>query len=934
MARKNGQFNYSSNYEVQITAPLDSRILVDNINDLIDENTWKSGSDNYLYKGIVVSVKENDSLYMLTNVSGYTNINSWKKLNVDLVTSTGASQTLAATQSGMTAAYKLAETANTKASSTASTGAYGVTKLSSSTASTSETVAATPKAVKYAYDLANSANTKANNAYSLASSTASTGAYGVTKLVTTTGTSQSLAATQSGMTTAYKLAETANTKANSAYNEATGNTASINTLINTKASISTYGLTKLSNSTSSPNDESHAATSKAVAAVSSLANSAYDKATANTASINTLISTKASTGVYGLTKLSNSTSSNAEDIAATPKAVKSAYDLANSAYNLASSTASTGAYGVTKLSNSTSSTAENLAATPKAVKSAYDLANSANTKANSAYNLASSTASTSVYGVTKLSSSTSSNAEDIAATLKAVKSAYDLASSAKTKADTAVTGIQMNGGLKTKNTNGVVNLGTVITSLTAATTAVTGVVRLSNSTSSPNDESHAATSKAVAAVSSLANSAYDKATANTESINALSSSVVKKIQMNANVLSPNNGLIDLGFVNGTPVTWDASKNMNDFTNPGIYLISGQRTSGTDNLPIYNTGSISGRLVVITSNNCVSQILTLSNAGGGDTNIYTRTKQGEVWEPWGKLQSNIEVGQIGFGTPYTFDDFTDNGMYSGVNLYWVNSTSTYSAETFVLVVINGYLYGGGITQLKYSIMADGKVNLHTRKKMGNSNWSDWEMYGGLQNTYYNTDTQTLLPDNSIVDKGLNSLKETGLYYGTHINNIDYGGATKIHPFVLATFDNGSLANRTGISQLKINTNYNEGVVLETRRYNNSNNTWTDWLTISGKDTIPEIIVDGLNRTTTEVNIEPNTYYKITNFNDLTINFLSGVDNILKNYMLEITLDKDAPIRFTNTDIKWADGISPVWELNNTYQISIINNLGVFTVFTNN
>ena len=641
----------------------------------------------------------------------------------------------------------------------------------------------------------------------------------------------------------------------------------------------------------------------------------------------------ASTSVYGVTKLSNSTSSNAEDIAATPKAVKSAYDLANSAYNLASSTASTGAYGVTKLSNSTSSTAENLAATPKAVKSAYDLANSANTKANSAYNLASSTASTSVYGVTKLSSSTSSNSEDIAATLKAVKSAYDLASSAKTKADTAVTGIQMNGGLKTKNTNGVVNLGTVITSLTAATTAVTGVVRLSSSTSSPNDEVHAATPKAVAAVSSLANGAYDKATANTESINALSSSVVKKIQMNANLLSPINGTIDLGFVNGTPVTWDANKNMNDFTNPGIYLISGQRTSGTDNLPIYNTGSISGRLVVITSNNCVSQILTLSNAGGGDTNIYTRTKQGEVWEPWGKLQTNIEVGQIGFGTPYTFDDFTDNGMYSGVNTYWVDSTSTYSAETFVLVVINGYLYGGGITQLKYSIMADGKVNLHTRKKMGNSNWSDWEMYGGLQNTYENTDTQTLLPDNSIVDKGLNSLKETGLYYGTHINDIDSGSATKIDPFVLATFDNGSLTNRTGISQLKINTNRNEGAVLETRRYNTSNNTWTDWLTISGKDTIPEIIVDGLNYTSTVVNMKPNTYYRITNFNNLTLNFLSGVDNTLKNYMLEITLDKDAPITFTSV-IKWADGVSPVFEKNNTYQISIINNLGVFTVFTNN
>lgn len=43
----------------------------------------------------------------------------------------------------------------------ASTSAYGVTKLSSSTSSTSTTLAATPSAVKSAYDLANTANTKA-----------------------------------------------------------------------------------------------------------------------------------------------------------------------------------------------------------------------------------------------------------------------------------------------------------------------------------------------------------------------------------------------------------------------------------------------------------------------------------------------------------------------------------------------------------------------------------------------------------------------------------------------------------------------------------------------------------------------------------------------------------------------------------------------------
>ena len=85
----------------------------------------------------------------------------------------------------------------------------------------------------------------------------------------------------------------------------------------------------------------------------------------------------------------------------------------------------------------------------------------------------------------------------------------------------AVTGITMNSSARTI-TNGVVDLGTVITGLTAATTAVAGVVKLSNSTGS-TDENLAATPKAVALVSDLAIDVYNKTTANTESINTLRS---------------------------------------------------------------------------------------------------------------------------------------------------------------------------------------------------------------------------------------------------------------------------------------------------------------------------------------------------------------------------------------------------------------------------
>ena len=70
-------------------------------------------------------------------------------------------------------------------------------------------------------------------------------------------------------------------------------------------------------------------------------------------------------------------------------------------------------------------------------------------------------ASTSKYGVTKLSSSTSSTSTSLAATASAVKAAYDLAAS-KTDNIGTVTGVKINGSTKNP-TSGVVDLGTVLT---------------------------------------------------------------------------------------------------------------------------------------------------------------------------------------------------------------------------------------------------------------------------------------------------------------------------------------------------------------------------------------------------------------------------------------------------------------------------------------
>lgn len=78
----------------------------------------------------------------------------------------------------------------------------------------------------------------------------------------------------------------------------------------------------------------------------------------------------ASLTAKGFTQLSSATNSTSETLAATPKAVKAAYDLANGKYTAQDAT--TARKGLVQLSSATNSDSENLAATPKAVKSAYD----------------------------------------------------------------------------------------------------------------------------------------------------------------------------------------------------------------------------------------------------------------------------------------------------------------------------------------------------------------------------------------------------------------------------------------------------------------------------------------------------------------------------------------------------------------------------------
>ncbi|HGW9797889.1 TPA: phage tail protein [Escherichia coli] len=161
----------------------------------------------------------------------------------------------------------------------------------------------------------------------------------------------------------------------------------------------------------------------------------------------------ASLTAKGFTQLSSATNSESEILAATPKAVKAAYDLAAGKASASHThpwnqitgvpAASLTVKGIVQLSSATNSTSETQAATPKAVKAAYDLA-AGKAPVSHTHPWSQITdvpaASLTVKGTVQLSSATNSTSETQAATPKAVKAVYDLANG-KQPADATLTAL-------------------------------------------------------------------------------------------------------------------------------------------------------------------------------------------------------------------------------------------------------------------------------------------------------------------------------------------------------------------------------------------------------------------------------------------------------------------------------------------------------------
>ena len=88
------------------------------------------------------------------------------------------------------------------------------------------------------------------------------------------------------------------------------------------------------------------------------------------------------------------------------------------------------------------------------------------------------------------------------------------------------------------------------------------------------------------------------------------------------------------------------------------------------------------------------------------------------------------------------------------------------------------------------------------------------------------------------------------------------------------------------------------------------------------------------TSTSMTLTPNVYHRNTSttLSRLTITLgTASDDTILNEYLVEFTTRSSGTTITLPSNVKWVNGTTPTFEKSTTYQISIVNNLGVVTKF---
>lgn len=423
-------------------------------------------------------------------------------------------------------------------------------------------------------------------------------------------------------------------------------------------------------------------------------------------------------------------------------------------------------------------------------------------------------ASTSTYGVTKLSSSTSSTSEVLAATPKAVKAAYDLAAS-KTSNIGTITGITMNG--VSKGTSGVVDLGTVVTNVSnlASKTELTDAIN------------------------------------NIDFYSIKDNPIIEEASGTLTFVDPS-GNIGFVFEGNSIHVQDVTTGTHTLSNKQDKLVSGTNIKTINGTSILGSGNIN-----ITGGSSITES-TISGWG------FTKNTGTVTGVKINGSTKNPSSGVVDLGTVITSHQDI-SGKADKSSLATVATSGSYNdlsnKPTIPSAVTESTVSGWGFTK-----------NSGTYSKPS----------GGIPKSDLASAVQTSLgkADTALQSHQDISGKQDKLVSGTNIKTING----------LPILGNGNLV----VSHKPLTTT-----------------------------------------TAATMSIAPNGYYRNTNtsLSSLTISLTSESNtDVLNEYFVEFTTSASGTTISLPNYIKWKDGKTPVFEAGVTYQISIVNNLGIVAKFS--
>ena len=194
---------------------------------------------------------------------------------------------------------------------------------------------------------------------------------------------------------------------------------------------------------------------------------------------------------------------------------------------------------------------------------------------------------------------------------------------------------------------------------------------------------------------------------------------------------------------------------------------------------------------------------------------------------------------------------------------------------------------------------------------------------------------------------NNLFNDVIYYSNIGTNLTY--CSLVPGLYRVTIDNGIL-NGTENSPIDLsNILVNNKLLIDEIVNKKENGSWSnegimvfkgndEKYHISSESTVKyakEVSINGGANLEVEAQLSPNIYYNIINAGLANIIFVNSVSGEMNNYMFQISVSTSenvpTPIINLPNDIKWASGKVPTFKSGKTYQISVINKLGVFTEY---